>query len=148
MATETQTKHMAEEVWRRNRIALAQLMRLVEDGVLVRNINNDRDIKKYLYDSTILVMALKQAQDALELEPSDEMFVALAKLICPACDHELQHHLDKFGCEVERGDHEGNEGEPAYALPPCGCNEDDLRDDYPDMVRALKALREAKQARP
>ncbi len=80
----------------------------------------------------------------------ERMQVALAKLICPACEHELQHHVDVIdGCEVERGDHEGGEGDygpyPAYAMPPCGCNDADLRDDYPDFLRALEAYRSAKQ---
>jgi hypothetical protein len=68
MRAQTETTHTAKEVWRRNRIALAQLMRLIEEGVLVRNISSDLDIVKYMRDSTTLVLALKQAQDALELE--------------------------------------------------------------------------------
>jgi hypothetical protein len=67
MKAETKT-YTATECWRRNRVALAQLMRLIEGGVLVRNISNDLDIVKYMRDSTALVLALKQAQDALELE--------------------------------------------------------------------------------
>ena len=73
-----------------------------------------------------------------------DMFVALAKLVCPECTHELQHHLDQHGCEIERGDREGNEGEPAQALPPCGCSDDDLRESFPDYVRAIEALRKAR----
>jgi hypothetical protein len=64
----TETKHTTQEVWQRNRIALAQLMRLIEGGVLVRNVHNDGDIVQYMRDSTTLALALKQAQDALELE--------------------------------------------------------------------------------
>jgi hypothetical protein len=75
---------------------------------------------------------------------SPDMFVALAKLLCPACDHELQHHLEKEGCEIERGDGYRAGSEILEALGPCGCNVDDLRDDYPDFVRAIEAFRKAK----
>ena len=74
------------------------------------------------------------------------MFVALAKMVCPECGHELSHHLDQEGCEIEGGDREGYEGEPAQALPPCGCNEEDLHEsNWHDYVRALGALRLAKK---
>lgn len=75
-----------------------------------------------------------------------QMFTALAKLVCPECDHELQHHVDEYGCEIERGDREGDESGPAYALGPCGCSDADL-EDYPDFVRALEAFRKAKEAK-
>jgi hypothetical protein len=42
---------------------------------------------------------------------------------CPECDHALPHPPE--GCEVERGDHPGGEGDNgpygAYAMGPCGC---------------------------
>jgi hypothetical protein len=85
----------------------------------------------------------EQAANARLIATAPEMFVALAKLVCPECDHELQHHADKYGCEVERGDREGYEGEPAQAMGPCGCSTDDLSD-YPDFVRAIEAFRKAK----
>jgi hypothetical protein len=75
---------------------------------------------------------------------SPEMLVALEGLICPQCNHELGLHVDKYGCEQERGDREGDEGEVAQAMGPCGCNDDDLTEDYPDIRRALRALRKAK----
>ena len=71
------------------------------------------------------------------------LYVAVAKLICPACEHELQHHADKHGCEIERGDGY-RRAEFQEALGPCGCNDDDLREDYPDFLGALEAFRKAK----
>ena len=72
-----------------------------------------------------------------------EMFVALAKLVCPECNHELQHHADKHGCEVERGDGYRH-AEFEEARGPCGCSDADLQDDYPDFVRALAAFKKAR----
>ena len=51
---------------RRLRIALATLIKLVEDGVLVRNIANDDDPIQYMRQSTTLVLALQQAQEVLQ----------------------------------------------------------------------------------
>lgn len=53
------------ELLRRTRISLATLMKLVEDGVLVRNIKGDADPVIYMRQATTLVMALKQAQEVL-----------------------------------------------------------------------------------
>jgi hypothetical protein len=43
---------------------------------------------------------------------------------CPECEHPLPHK-GPYGCEVERGDAPGGEGDRgpygSYALPPCGC---------------------------
>ena len=86
----------------------------------------------------------EQAANARLIAAAPDMLVALAKLVCPACNHELQHHLDKHGCEIERGDGYRSGSEILEALGPCGCNEDELRDDYPDYLRALQALRAAK----
>lgn len=45
--------------------------------------------------------------------------------LCPECEHPMSQHADKYGCEYERGDHEGGEGDHgpygAYAMGPCGC---------------------------
>jgi hypothetical protein len=57
-----------EEKLRRTRVALAQLMQTVEDGVLVRNIKDDGDFMTYLRQSTHLVQVLKQAQEVLAYE--------------------------------------------------------------------------------
>lgn len=56
-----------EERLHRTRVALGQLLRLVEEGVLVRNTDNDGDLMKYMRQSTTLVLALKQAQEVLEV---------------------------------------------------------------------------------
>ena len=47
------------------RAALGQMLKLVEDGILVRNIKDDGDVNKYLEQSVRLAMVLKQAQEAL-----------------------------------------------------------------------------------
>ena len=56
------------EQLRRTRIALATIMRLVEDGVLVRNTKIDDDFTAYMRQSTTLVVALKMAQEILAVE--------------------------------------------------------------------------------
>lgn len=50
---------------RRTRIALAQLLKLVEDGVLVRDTKDDGDFSKFLQRSLYLTRALKEAQEVL-----------------------------------------------------------------------------------
>ena len=55
----------SQEQLRCTRIALASLLKLVEDGVLVRNTANDGDLMKYMRQSTDLTLALKQAQEVL-----------------------------------------------------------------------------------
>ena len=62
----TTQAHTEAEQLRRTRIALAQLLKLVEDGVLVRNTRDDGDFIKYMRQSTDLILALKQAQEVLE----------------------------------------------------------------------------------
>lgn len=95
--------------------------------------------------TTPLEQKLDRANElvAIRMRQWDLMYVALAKLVCPACDHELQHHFDPQGCEIERGD-DYRHAEFQEALGPCGCNVDDLSDDYPDFVRALEAFRTVK----
>ena len=55
----------AEKI-RRLRISLAMLLKLIEDGVLVRNISDDGDPVQYMRQSTTLVLALQQAQEVLQ----------------------------------------------------------------------------------
>lgn len=50
---------------RRLRQSLVVLMKLVEDGVLVRNTASDGCMADYIHQSAALVIALKQAQDVL-----------------------------------------------------------------------------------
>lgn len=45
----------------------------------------------------------------------------VAKIECDTCGHKLGLHVDKYGCEFDRGDREGDESGPAYALGPCAC---------------------------
>jgi hypothetical protein len=46
--------------------ALGQMLKLVEDGVLVRNIKDDGSITAFVEQSTRLANVLKQAQEALK----------------------------------------------------------------------------------
>jgi hypothetical protein len=108
----------------------------------------DGDYTIFADSKIIAITDLDRDEDkanACLMAASPDMFVAIAKLVCPQCDHELQHHADKYGCEIERGDGYRN-AEFEEALGPCGCNDDDLRDDYPDFVRALEAFRKARAA--
>jgi hypothetical protein len=74
-----------------------------------------------------------------------DVWEALSLMICPECNHELQFHLDPYGCEVERGDRPGYEGDVAQALAPCGCNLERLcENNWRDFARALQALKKAK----
>jgi hypothetical protein len=50
-----------------------------------------------------------------------ELLEEICKLPCGECGHDLDRHVDKYGCEFDRGDREGYEGEPAQAMGPCGC---------------------------
>lgn len=72
-----------------------------------------------------------------------ELLEALEGIICPDCDHRLGLHADQYGCEFERGDREGNEGEPSQAMGPCSCKGEDIVR-YPDIQAAIAAIRKAK----
>jgi uncharacterized radical SAM superfamily Fe-S cluster-containing enzyme len=54
-----------QERQRRTRITLASLMKLVKDGVLVRNTAHDGDPAAYMKMSIELVSVLKAAQEIL-----------------------------------------------------------------------------------
>lgn len=69
-----------------------------------------------------------------------DLLKALEELECPECSHTLKHHADKYNCDVERGDSEGYEGEPAHAMGPCGCECLDV----PDLLVCIAAIRKAK----
>ncbi len=60
----SEPSYHAEQL-RRTRIALATIMRLVENGVLVRNTAQDANPVFYMRQSTTLVLALQQAQEVL-----------------------------------------------------------------------------------
>lgn len=53
--------------------ALGHMLKLVEDGVLVRNTKNDSDLNKYMTDSVRLVLVLKEAQEALKTPPNEQL---------------------------------------------------------------------------
>ena len=76
------------------------------------------------------------------------MLEALEQLECPDCNHLLKYHVHQYGCEVERGDRPGNEGEPAEAMGSCGCNASygpglDPKYFAPEL-RAIAAIRTAR----
>jgi hypothetical protein len=76
---------------------------------------------------------------------------------CDECGHSLILHFDRHGCEYERGDHEGGEGDHgpygAYAMGPCGCKAENLSDDGNDAflllrdIRQMRLIREAQGGR-
>lgn len=65
------------------------------------------------------------SKQAGEIEDAGVMY-------CDECDHETRLHVAPYGCEYERGDREGGEGdygpEPAMAMGPCGCKHNMLAD--------------------
>ena len=72
---------------------------------------------------------------------NSEMLSALGAMLCPCCGHELRHHAHKGGCEIERGDCQGDESGPAFAMGPCGCNPERLaQDGWHDFAVALKVI--------
>lgn len=50
------------------RVALGKMLKLVEDGILVRNIANDDDFQTYLMQSNRLVVVLNEAQKVLGIK--------------------------------------------------------------------------------
>jgi hypothetical protein len=55
-----------KEMLHRTKATLGHLMKLIEDGVLVRNVENDGDYIKYMRQSTELVLVLRQAAEVLK----------------------------------------------------------------------------------
>jgi hypothetical protein len=92
--------------------------------------------------------ALKNCLEWIAIKNSYETDQALIKQLtealgnfeCGECSHPLRLHLGRYGCEVERGDLEGDESGPAEALPPCSC-----KGAFPEDVAAIKALLAAKE---
>ncbi len=68
---------------------------------------------------------------------------ALGNVECPECEHSVRYHLDKYGCEYERGDGYPNGSEILQALGPCSCKGTDGWFAY-----AILALRAAKERKP
>ena len=61
---------------------------------------------------------------------------------CEECGHSLSLHFDRYGCEYELGDCEGDESGPAYARGNCGCKAENLSDDGNDAFILLRDLRQ------
>ncbi len=55
-------RHKANDTTRQ---ALSNVMKLIEDGDLVRNIENDGDVMKFMKQGLRIALALKQAENAL-----------------------------------------------------------------------------------
>ena len=55
------------EKLRRTRIALFELLKMIEDGVLVRNTKDDADPVKYMRQSTDLILAINQAHEIMRI---------------------------------------------------------------------------------
>jgi hypothetical protein len=51
------------------RVSLGEMLKLVEDGILVRNIEHDEDFGSYITQSNRLIVVLKNAQKAMETQP-------------------------------------------------------------------------------
>lgn len=56
-------------------------------------------------------------------EIAGKLYEALGNMSCSECEHKLKYHIDKYGCEYERGDGYIGDAEYLQALGPCGCNE-------------------------
>ena len=57
-----------QEQLSRTRIALAAIMQLIEDGILVRNTAWDADSITYMRESTTLALVIQQAQEVFAYE--------------------------------------------------------------------------------
>ena len=90
--------------------------------------------------ATVWTRGERQEANAHLVAAAPEMLKALEELECYDCQHLMKYHVHKYGCEVERGDREGYEGEPAHAMGPCGCQ----CLDTPDMLNLITAIRKAR----
>ena len=52
----------------RARYALGEMLRLVEDGILVRSTKDDRDFMTFMQQSARLTRILREAQDVLAVK--------------------------------------------------------------------------------
>ena len=86
---------------------------------------------------------------ALDLLKRAEQIVG--QIPCEECDHSLYLHFDRYGCEYERGDAPGGEGEQGpygeQALGPCGCKAENLSDDGNAAFLLLRDLRQVRLLR-
>lgn len=80
----------------------------------------------------LLIELLNRAETVLGLLP------------CEECDHSLSLHFDRYGCEYDLGDREGDESGPAYARGNCGCKAANLSSDGSDIFLLLRDLRQVR----
>jgi hypothetical protein len=66
-----------------------------------------------------------------------EMLAELCKLPCAECGHELIRHLDRYGCEYDRGDRQVQEV-GSVAIGPCSCNGGEEDRKIIDVIRGAK----------
>ena len=78
---------------------------------------------------TDLTILLERAEKVLGILP------------CEECGHSLHLHFDRYGCEYDMGDCEGDESRPAYARGNCGCKAINLSCDGNDAFQLLRDLR-------
>jgi hypothetical protein len=109
--------------------------------------------KTPLYSATwrMLGNAAAYLEDSPTTGTSAELLQRAEKVLgllpCEECDHSLVLHFDRYGCEYERGDIEGDESGPGYALGPCGCKAENLSDDGNDAFLLLRDLRQVRLLR-
>ena len=77
---------------------------------------------------------------------SDELLARAEKVLnvleCEECGHSLGLHFNRYGCDYDLGDREGDESGPAYARGECGCKADNLSDDGNEAFLLLRDLRQ------
>ena len=76
----------------------------------------------YENDAAFAVLAVNAYERQRECirELASGVVAAVGEAECAECGHSLRYHLDKYGCEIERGD--GYRGaEFMEALGPCSC---------------------------
>lgn len=93
------------------------------------------------YDKNPITPADCEANARL-IAAGPEMYKAICELECPDCGHTLEHHADKYNCDVERGDGYRIGSEILEALGPCGCE----CLECPDLLALIAAIRKVKGA--
>ena len=71
------------------------------------------------------------------ISAAPEMLAELCKLPCAECGHDLIRHLDKYGCEYDRGDRQVQDV-GAVAIGPCSCNGGEEDKKLIDLIRKAK----------
>ena len=71
----------------------------------------------------------------------DELLKALGAIPCPDCEHSLRQHVDKYGCEYDRGDGYFGGAEFLQALGPCGCECEKADAEFSEAVELLRRLK-------